>query len=72
MNLVPYGSKEIAEPLRRKIRLSVQLVYQVEQAMKKQVFNQTGMARGMKTSRTVVRRLLDSDDTSVTLATLAL
>lgn len=46
------------------------LAYQIEQAMKKQGVNQTEMARRMKTSRTVVRRLLDADDTSVTLATL--
>lgn len=38
--------------------------------MKKQDINQTEMARRMKTSRTVVRRLLDTEDTSVTLATL--
>lgn len=46
------------------------LAYQIELAMKKQGVNQTEMARRMKTSRTVVRRLLDADDTSVTLATL--
>lgn len=47
------------------------LAYQLEQAMKKQGVSQAEMARRMKTSRTVVRRLLDSEDTSVTLATLA-
>lgn len=46
------------------------LAYQIAQAMKKQGINQTEMARRMKTSRTVVRRLLDTEDTSVTLATL--
>lgn len=47
------------------------LSYQIEQAMKKQGISQAEMARRMKTSRTVVRRLLSVDDTSVTLATLA-
>lgn len=46
------------------------LAYQLEQAMKKQGISQAEMARRMKTSRTVVRRLLDAEDTSVTLATL--
>lgn len=46
------------------------LAYQLEQAMIKHGVNQTEMARRMKTSRTTVRRLLDAEDTSVTLATL--
>lgn len=46
------------------------LAYQLAQAMKKHGVNQTEMARRMKTSRTTVRRLLDAEDTSVTLATL--
>lgn len=47
------------------------LAFQFEQTMKKQAISQAEMARRMKTSRTVVRRLLDANDTSVTLATLA-
>lgn len=47
------------------------LAFQFEQTMKKQAVSQAEMARRMKTSRTVVRRLLDANDTSVTLATLA-
>ncbi|NLD14957.1 MAG: XRE family transcriptional regulator [Gammaproteobacteria bacterium] len=46
------------------------LAYQLEQAMIKHGVSQTEMARRMKTSRTTVRRLLDAEDTSVTLATL--
>ena len=53
-----------------RLRRSSALAYQLEQAMKKQGVSQAEMARRMKTSRTVVRRLLDSEDTSVTLATL--
>ncbi|MDO5685889.1 MAG: helix-turn-helix transcriptional regulator [Neisseria sp.] len=47
------------------------LAWQLSQAMEEQGITQAEMARRMKTSRTVVRRLLDSDDTSVTLATLS-
>lgn len=46
------------------------LAYQLKQAMKEKGISQAEMARRMKTSRTVVRRLLDANDTSVTLATL--
>lgn len=46
------------------------LAYQLKQAMKDKGISQAEMARRMKTSRTVVRRLLDANDTSVTLATL--
>ncbi len=45
--------------------------WQLNQAMKVLQINKTEMAKRMKTSRTVVNRLLDADDTSVTLATLA-
>lgn len=46
------------------------LAFQLAQAMKKQNITQVEMAKRMKTSRTVVSRLLDANDTSVTLATL--
>jgi len=39
--------------------------------MKKRHITKTEMAARMGTSRAVVNRLLDEDDTSVTLATLA-
>lgn len=39
--------------------------------MKAHQINMSDMAKCMHTSRTVVNRLLDADDTSVTLATLA-
>jgi len=45
--------------------------WQLEQAMKVRQINKSEMAKRMQTSRTVVNRLLDADDTSVTLATLA-
>lgn len=45
--------------------------WQLEQAMKARQINKSEMARRMHTSRTVVNRLLDAEDTSVTLATLA-
>lgn len=45
--------------------------WQLNQAMKVRQINKTEMAKRMQTSRTVVNRLLDADDTSVTLATLA-
>lgn len=45
--------------------------WQLEQAMKARHINKSDMAKRMNTSRTVVNRLLDADDTSVTLATLA-
>lgn len=47
------------------------IAWQVRQAMKAKGISQTEMAHRMHTSRMVVRRLLDEDDTSVTLATLA-
>lgn len=45
--------------------------WQLEQAMKARQINKSEMAKRMHTSRTVVNRLLDANDTSVTLATLA-
>lgn len=45
--------------------------WQLEKAMKARQINKSEMAKRMHTSRTVVNRLLDADDTSVTLATLA-
>lgn len=45
--------------------------WQLGQAMKVRQINKSEMAKRMHTSRTVVNRLLDADDTSVTLATLA-
>jgi hypothetical protein len=45
--------------------------WQLAEAMKKKHITKTEMAARMNTSRAVVNRLLDEDDTSVTLATLA-
>jgi len=47
------------------------IAWQLAEAMKKRRITKTEMAARMRTSRAVVNRLLDEDDTSVTLATLA-
>jgi hypothetical protein len=47
------------------------IAWQLGQAMKAQRITRTEMASRMHTSRMVVNRLLDENDTSVTLATLA-
>lgn len=44
---------------------------QLADAMKQKNITRTEMANRMNTSRAVINRLLDADDTSVTLATLA-
>lgn len=46
------------------------LAWEIERAMKDADVSQTELARRMKTSRAVVHRLLDPNDTAVTLATL--
>ncbi|RMW99683.1 Fis family transcriptional regulator [Allofranklinella schreckenbergeri] len=43
------------------------IAWQLAQAMKRQGITQTEMAQRMRTSRMVVKRLLDETDTSVTL-----
>lgn len=47
------------------------IAWQLAQAMKAKHISKTEMANRMQTSRMVVNRLLDENDTSVTLATLA-
>lgn len=47
------------------------IAWQIAQAMKKQSITKTEMAARMHTSRMVVNRLLDGNDTGITLATLA-
>ena len=47
------------------------LASKIEQAMARRNMTQSELAKRMRTSRTVVHRLLDPRDTSVTLATLA-
>lgn len=47
------------------------IAWQFAQAMKARKISKTEMAARMHTSRMVVNRLLDENDTSVTLATLA-
>jgi hypothetical protein len=46
------------------------LSWQLAQAMKEGKISKTMMARRMQTSRAVVDRLLDAEDTGVTLATM--
>jgi len=47
------------------------IAWQLSEAMKAKRLTKTEMAARMHTSRAVVNRLLDENDTSVTLATLA-
>lgn len=47
------------------------LAWELEEAMKKAHVSQAEMARRMSTSRAVIRRLLDANDLSVTLATMS-
>lgn len=47
------------------------IAWQLAQAMKAGNINKSEMARRMHTSRAAVNRLLDVNDTSITLATLA-
>ena len=47
------------------------LAWELQRAMDAQGISQAEMARRMKTSRAVVRRLLDDKDPSVTLATIS-
>jgi antitoxin HicB len=61
------GEREQVELLTQKKLLAAK----IERAMARRKMTQTGLARAMRTSRTVVYRLLDPRDTSVTLATLA-
>ncbi len=46
------------------------LARKVEKAMARRKMTKLGLARAMRTSRTVVHRLLDPKDTGVTLATI--
>lgn len=46
------------------------LAWQIEQAMKKQRITKSAMAKRMRTSRAALDRLLDADNTSVTLQTM--
>jgi antitoxin HicB len=61
------GIKEDIELLVQKKLLSAK----IEKAMARLSMSQKELAKAMKTSRTVVHRLLDPQDTSVTLATLS-
>ncbi|HWB83508.1 MAG TPA: hypothetical protein VG675_05180 [Bryobacteraceae bacterium] len=46
------------------------LAWQITQAMKKQRVTKSSMAKRMRTSRAALDRLLDADNTSVTLQTM--
>ena len=47
------------------------IAWQIEQEMMAQKLTKTAMAKKMRTSRASLNRLLDENDTSVTLTTLA-
>src|SRR5712664_726775 len=47
------------------------LALQLRHAMKRRSVSQSQLAKEMRTSRTVINRMLDPSDTGVTLATLA-
>jgi hypothetical protein len=47
------------------------IAWQLTEAMKRLHISKTEMAARMHTSRSVVNRLLDEDDTGITLATLS-
>jgi hypothetical protein len=53
------------------IALKRVIAWEIRQAMEKGKVTQAEMARRMRTSRAVVRRLLDRDDPSVTLTTIS-
>ncbi len=61
------GEREDVELLTQKKLLAAK----IERAMTRRRMTQAELARAMRTSRTVVHRLLDPRDTSVTLATLS-
>jgi antitoxin HicB len=61
------GEREDVELLTQKKLLAAK----IEWAMAKRNMTQAELARTMRTSRTVIHRLLDPRDTSVTLATLS-
>jgi antitoxin HicB len=61
------GESEDVELLTQKKLLAAK----IERAMAKRNMSQAELARTMRTSRTVIHRLLDPRDTSVTLATLS-
>lgn len=46
------------------------LAWQIAQAMKKQRVTKSAMAKRMRTSRAAIDRLLDAENTSVTLQTM--
>jgi antitoxin HicB len=52
------------------VALKKTLTLRLRQAMKRASFSQSRLAKEMRTSRTVINRMLDPNDTGVTLATL--
>lgn len=53
------------------LALKKTLALQLRRAMKRRTVSQSQLAKQMRTSRTVINRMLDPTDTGVTLATLA-
>src|SRR6266478_651391 len=52
------------------LALKKTLSFQLRKAMKRRSVSQSRLAKEMRTSRTVINRILDPSDTGVTLATL--
>lgn len=61
------GEREEFEVLLQKKLLAAK----IEKVMAQRKMSQSALAKAMQTSRTVVHRLLDPNDTGVTLATLS-
>jgi hypothetical protein len=55
----------------RQVEMIAFIAWQIEQEMKVQNLNKTTMAKKMHTSRASLNRLLDENNTSLTLTTLA-
>jgi antitoxin HicB len=69
-----FSAVSVYEPLREEVTAAAikrVIAWQLAEAMKRMHITKTEMAARMHTSRAVVNRLLDEDDTSITLATLS-
>jgi hypothetical protein len=60
-----------ASGCQRQVEMTAVIAWQIELEMKVQNLNKTTMAKKMHTSRAALNRLLDENDTGLTLTTLA-
>lgn len=65
--LIEDGNLEVATA----VAVKRVIAWQIEQEMKLQALTKTALASRMQTSRAALNRLLDANDTSLTLTTLA-